>query len=403
MNDRKKKIFWAILAVLFLFCADIMAGIYNFIAVTPLEMKMGLPSGVGTHFAHPYKSYSYRTDGQGRYWVAGEKSMLYSLDGVEYDFGMIQGGIAFDQFGHGVLPDDLKISDEKKKQGEYRILFLGGSTTFQPWPYLVGDLLKRQTSKNIRVINAGTGGYTSQENIADLVTSGFVYQPDMIVAYLPINDIYHASRWPNFKRDYTHFRTALRFEMRNSTLTQPSFAAIWPWPFGVKLFQTLDYNKRMDAFIKNASLQEFTTVTPNADDLGIRIDENSYKGTVLAVIDNIRSMKALAESRGIKFVLVTQRVFQTKTDFYTFIDKYVLDCIEKIKGAPELQGMQIVEMQKLFPDRFDDTATARVRADFPNEQMRFDQPMAYDSMHFSPASLYLFSSILAEKLRPEVR
>jgi hypothetical protein len=240
--------------------------------------------------------------------------MLFVKDGISYDFGVLKDGLVFDDFGHGVLPEDADISHRAKKKNEYRILFLGGSTTFQPWPFFVAEVLSAQTSLNVRAISAATGGHTSQENVIDLITNGFSYDPDMVIAYLPINDILLAARWPSFRRDYLHFRTALTAEVKEPDTPKPeNYVLIYP--FMLRLIQTVKFNNSMREYLAKLDLQEFTTVRPHPDELGIWIDEKSYDGTVQAVIDNIYDMKVLAHARGIPFILLTQKIFLTKEPF----------------------------------------------------------------------------------------
>jgi hypothetical protein len=203
--------------------------------IAPLRESNALPKGT-THAPHPYKAYMYRP-GSNHYWQKGASSMIFIKNGMPYDFGVLNDGIFFDVFGHGVLPEDADINHRVKKENEYRILFLGGSTTFQPWPFLTAEILSAQTSLEVRAISAGTGGYTSQENIIDLITSGFSYSPDMVISYLPINDILHPARWPSFRRDYSHFRTALTAEVKNPDTAKPE-NHILIYPFIFRLIQT---------------------------------------------------------------------------------------------------------------------------------------------------------------------
>ncbi|MEH2508307.1 hypothetical protein V1290_007118 [Bradyrhizobium sp. AZCC 1578] len=398
--ERKELVFSAILGLMLLCLLEALSFLTLAFSVTPLKLNMGLPSGAasGGQLAHPYKSYMY-WPAEG-YW--GKGMPPYVLAGNSYDYALFDQGISFNEFGHGVLPIDRDISRRKKGQGEYRILFLGGSTTFQPWPFLTAELLSRTLGRDIHAISAATGGYTSQENVADLVTSGSAYDADMIVAYLPVNDIWHAARWPKFKRDYTHFRTAVSREFKAPNFKQPDSREIFAWPFTVRLVQTLLFNKRMEAFLSAASINEIVFVKPTPDELGIWIDKNSYEGTVDAVIDNILTMKAYAEARGITFILVTQKIFKTGAEADSFISKYVLDSIDRIKASPRIMGIPIVEMNVLFPEPLTEATINQVKQEFPGRRMDFSQPEAYDSMHFSPASLYIFASTLAADLKKRI-
>ena len=325
--------------------------------------------------------------------------MVFAKNGISYDFGVLRDGIFFDDFGHGVLPEDADISHRAKTKSEYRILFLGGSTTFQPWPFLVAEILSGETSLNVRAISAGTGGYTSQENVIDLITSGFSYDPDMVIAYLPINDILHAARWPSFRRDYSHFRTALTAEVKEPDTPEPE-NHILIYPFMLRLIQTAKFNSDMRDYIAKLDLQEFTTVRPHPDQLGIWIDENSYEGTVQAVIDNIYDMKVLAHARGIPFILFTQKLFATEEPFDKYVRPKILKAIEALVNSAKLSDIPKIQMQNIFPDTIDGSMPSSIKKRFPEKPLNVDEPLSYDSMHFSPLGLHMFGILAADSIRP---
>ena len=82
------------------------------------------------------------------------------------------------------------------------------------------------------------------------------------------------------------------------------------------------------------------------------------------------------------------------------MDKYVLSAIDKIAAAPELSGTVIFRMQEIFPDTWYPEAKRSVVEAFPNVFFDFEQGMAYDSMHLSPAALHLFAYLLSRKIEP---
>jgi hypothetical protein len=368
-KSTQEKLFWVILLLLPVAAAEFLSALVLWRLIKPIEIRMGLPppkeGAVPLNYQppHPYKAYMYQPGD--KYWIKGVTKL--TTGGHTYDYGLFPDGVVFDAFGHGVLPEDEGLFRRAKEPGEYRIMYLGGSTTFQPWPFL---------------------------------TSGSAYDADMIVAYLPINDIYYPARYPNFKRDYTHFRTAVVRVIDQTSM--PDRSSILSWPFSVRLVQTILFNRKMKEYAPKINAIDAVTVKPTPDELRIWLDKESFEGTVDAVIDNIFTMKTYAESRGKRFVLITQKIFKTDERFYNFIDPYVLEAIERIKKSPRLNGTTIIEMNKLFPEPIDEAWISRVKRGFPDVEVDFIQPQAYDSMHFSPASLYLFASIVAEQLSPLV-
>jgi len=83
-----------------------------------------------------------------------------------------------------------------KKEGTYRIVFLGGSTTFgmvgdakMTFPYFIEQLMDSlPISKKVECINAGLCGGTSAEILAHYLYKINYFKPDMIVIHSGIND-----------------------------------------------------------------------------------------------------------------------------------------------------------------------------------------------------------------------
>jgi lysophospholipase L1-like esterase len=72
------------------------------------------------------------------------------------------------------------------------ILALGGSTTDgvnygHSWPEELANLLARR-GISATVINGGTGGYTSNQDLLKLVRDGLEFRPDIIIDYGGVND-----------------------------------------------------------------------------------------------------------------------------------------------------------------------------------------------------------------------
>lgn len=105
----------------------------------------------------------------------------------------------------------------KKPADIYRIVCLGGSSTYgnqlsnnETWPVQLENLLNNTgLRKNIEVINAGVGGYTTRESLINLLIRVLPLEPDMIIIYHAYND-FKPNRYPGFKFDYTHWRSRER-------------------------------------------------------------------------------------------------------------------------------------------------------------------------------------------------
>jgi len=91
-----------------------------------------------------------------------------------------------------------------KPKGEFRIVCLGGSTTYttstqdyrKSYPYLLEQELKKRGYSNVTVINAGAGSWTSWETLVNFEFRVLDLGPDMIIVYDAINDITSRFIWP---------------------------------------------------------------------------------------------------------------------------------------------------------------------------------------------------------------
>ncbi|MBN1521140.1 MAG: hypothetical protein JW928_01300 [Candidatus Aureabacteria bacterium] len=220
-----------------------------------------------------------------------------------------------DGLGHIVLREDKDMWKKAKQAREYRIFFTGGSTTGQPWCFYLIDYLNRKYSgkKRFKAINGGNGGYTSQENLSDLIFSGFSYDPDMVIAYLPVNDINLSAMYPEFKRDFTHFRIPFQlFEKSGSTIEKPLYSPR-KYPFFLKMIDIMKYKEALMKYYNSIDLGRHIYKHPRPISKVIRTKNlPSFDETVEALIDNIYNMRLLCESRGVKFLLITQNIFPDK-------------------------------------------------------------------------------------------
>jgi len=124
---------------------------------------------------------------------------------------------------HGLRGPDFELP---KPEGEFRIVCIGGSTTFEgvsndlTYPATLERLLqKRLNTSRIRVINAGISGLTTEGELQKLP---FVLslQPDMVIHYNAVNDICFQlmpdhlkrvlGRWQNIIRKSALLTLALR-------------------------------------------------------------------------------------------------------------------------------------------------------------------------------------------------
>ncbi len=99
-----------------------------------------------------------------------------------------------------------------KPRGVFRVLAIGGSTTFDvcvtndaaTWTRrLEEDLRRRFPTRSIEVVNGGAPGYTTLEMLLKLeITDLEAVDPDLVVAFAGLNDL-QPSAAPGFRADYS--------------------------------------------------------------------------------------------------------------------------------------------------------------------------------------------------------
>jgi len=86
-----------------------------------------------------------------------------------------------------------------KPEDTFRVAILGGSTVYtikvndntKTFPHQLETLLReKHESRNIEVLNAGVGGYTSWECLINFAFFVLDYEPDLLIMYLGVNDVH---------------------------------------------------------------------------------------------------------------------------------------------------------------------------------------------------------------------
>lgn len=91
-----------------------------------------------------------------------------------------------------------------KSEGEFRIVCLGGSTTYtssvfdhtRTYPAMLERDLAAAGHPEVRVINAGMHGWTSWESLVNLEFRVLDLEPDLVIVYHGINDLKCRFVWP---------------------------------------------------------------------------------------------------------------------------------------------------------------------------------------------------------------
>ena len=135
--------------------------------------------GKGLYYAHPYFSYAMKPD------VKGKTNNL------------------------GFRGKDVSI---EKSEGVYRIVCIGGSTTYgsrnpddYTYPKLLEGEFNKRGGKKVEVINAGLVNSTTAETLHRLCSEIIPLSPDLVIIYHGFNDLIPRIA-DNFRADYSHFR-----------------------------------------------------------------------------------------------------------------------------------------------------------------------------------------------------
>lgn len=120
--------------------------------------------------------------------ISGETHELRSNLNLENRSPEFAIRLATDAQGFRVASSGAEVLPAAKPENEYRIMLLGPSFAFgagvdyeDTWGTILGNLLQRQTQKNIRVINAGVpslGDYHVLRRAQRLIPQ---YQPDLVI------------------------------------------------------------------------------------------------------------------------------------------------------------------------------------------------------------------------------
>ena len=190
-----------------------------------------------------------------------------------------------------------------------RILTLGGSTTdgyfhhisnFKTWPYLLGQICKKN-NLNCEIINGGTGGYsTSQELLKYLIYSKNLGKIDYIISLNGINEL-NTSRDLNkkLKKEFP-FLTKIQYLMTKDQkwLKQNQFKIIL-FPNVLSFFKfkrNYDFNYGLSKLLDKNEINNFINEKKQAN-----LDYN-----ISIWNENLKNLNSLAESNDSKFFSILQ-------------------------------------------------------------------------------------------------
>lgn len=311
-----------------------------------------IKSGEGLYFAHPYTS-----------------------------FGMKPNYVRWDNLAHvnslGFRGAEI---DRAKPPGKYRIVALGGSTTYgitladkDTYPVLLEKALRDSLpTVDVEVVNAGLVSATAAESLHRLFTDILPLSPDMIFIYHGYNDlvprIFH-----DFAEDYYHFRKIPGYT--------PSF---WEKTY---LYRLALRSLAPDRFSHNKNLLRHIwkfNKLPTADDEKIA---NFHNTSADVFQRNLDYLITSAKARGIDVVLATFAFDDDHYDWNPYMpgELWAEGIRQNNAAVAELAERHGISLIDFFSFARNDTA------------------MFMDSIHMNEYGNQRMAAFLAESIGPLVR
>jgi lysophospholipase L1-like esterase len=217
--------------------------------------------------------------------------------------------------------------EQPKPPGRYRIVCLGGSTTYSEavgdadaYPALLESMLREaRPGRDIEVVNAGVPTYTTAESLANLAFRVIDLQPDAIIVYHAAND-YRPRLYRNFDSAYFHYR-----KVWDGTTT------LWENGPGEML-------GGLNPFV------QFNLPEDNGDPA-----ENAARAGSAAYRRNLVSMAGIAAAHGARTVFVS---FACDEQGKHRLEEYVVGVAEHNRVMREVaaaQGALWIDMLAVFP------------------------------------------------------
>jgi lysophospholipase L1-like esterase len=198
----------------------------------------------------------------------------------------------------------------EKPEGVYRIVALGGSTTFAvylPWTesypyYLQEELRERLGTDKIEVINGGLTGSTSGESFHRLATQVLPVDPDMIIIYHAYNDLLPRV-FDDYQDDYYHFR-------KSDPNSPPGMTRFYLYRLALSVLSP-------GFFHENYNLMGQVWKIENLPSTDTERTQNFLDSNNDAFAFNMDNMVTLAKAKGVDVVLAS---FAIRNDIWHWMD-----------------------------------------------------------------------------------
>ena len=207
-----------------------------------------------------------------------------------------------------------------KPEGEFRIVCMGGSTTYtefvsdntRTYPYLLEQELRTRGSSRVTVVNAGFPGWSSWETLVDFEFRVLDLGPDLVIVLDSLNDWSARAVWPPdaFRGDNSGYRAA-RFSdvfvppwYEHSTLVRMLLIRLGYSQPHCRLDRSLDPHAAT-SYAQRFMDQVSTGAYPSGIFNDVGIDEMLRANSTEYFRRNLENVVSIAQTRGIATVLAT--------------------------------------------------------------------------------------------------
>ncbi len=211
---------------------------------------------------------------------------------------------------------------EPAKSTAFRIVCLGGSTTYCPgepedaWPTVLETLLRDQ-GHDVEVINAGRAWYTTAHSLVNYTLNMRHFSPDIVIVMHGVNDLARSCPRPGepgIERDYGGFagpmsRLIKRHE-RSLADSAPDAGRPIEWPALYRaLCQYAAFDRRFYSSLRSPATDAASEPAARVEDVGL-----GDFPTAASYRANLEYLTNICLADGLRVVLATQAHWYSRSD-----------------------------------------------------------------------------------------
>lgn len=293
----------------------------------------------------------------------------------------------------GFRGDEIAVP---KPSGVYRIVCIGGSTTYsdgvldhtKSYPTLLQGHLRAHGLPHVDVVNAGVPGYTSLESLINLQTRALDVEPDLVIFYENVNDVHARLVWPPaaHRGDYSGFLGRPGFFERPSALETSTLLRVFmvrrglvePHSSITRVLATPE-----TSFAKLFGVQRRNGTYPEGFFREVSAERMLRENGPVFFERHLGSIVAVARSGGADVILATFAYSPAFPDEVTSHPEYqraIEEGNQAIRRVASATGVYLLDLARLMPA---------------------DPAYYTDGIHFTAAGNQLRARLLGEYIRRE--